>query len=84
MADGDLNEEELVGNLSEHDSASESSVPAIKFCPDIGSTSKDSTDSEYENLLNQVMNSEPPTPADSGGQEDKHSDDEDLCELIKQ
>ena len=154
MADGDLNKEELLGNLSEYDSATkaadilphsvsvnkqaapafispkqissltsaiqslterlvespkatkgkstkgkattikrkgkmgESSIPAKKLCPDIGSMSKDSSDSECETLLNQVMNSQPPTSAGSRGQQEKHSpnsdDDADLRELTKE
>ena len=67
---------------------SESFVPAKKLCPDIGSMSEDSSDSECETLLNQVMNSQPSTSADSGGQQEKPSpnsdNDADLRELTKE
>lgn len=68
----------------------ESSVPAKKLCPDIGSMSEDSSDSECKTLLTQVMNSQPSiaTSADRGGQQEKHSpksdDDADLRELTKE
>ena len=64
------------------------SVPTKNLCPDIGSMSEDSSDSECETLLNLVMNSQPSTSTDSGGQQKKDSpnidDDADLRELTKE
>ena len=65
---------------------SESSVPAKKLYPDIGSVSEDSSDSECETPLNQVMNFQPSTSADNGGQQEKHSPNSnaDLREMTKE